>query len=79
MRIPVSEGRSFIPIGRTQRYVLFKYLRRKRLCDPLILAAHHACFCVSSMVEEQEIFLKMSMYRSKLPIIDFTMANSSNS
>lgn len=66
MRILVSGGRSFIAIDRIQHYVLVKYLRKRRLCDHLMLVAHHAYFCVSSMVEEQEIFPKMSKYCSKL-------------
>jgi hypothetical protein len=73
MRIPVSGGRSSVPIDRIQHYVLFRYLRRRRLCDHLMLVAHHAYFCVSSMEEEREIFHKMSKYFSELPTIDFLL------
>lgn len=60
MRILESGGRFSTQIERIQHCVPFKYLRRKRLCVHLILAAPHAYFCASSMVEEQEIFPRMS-------------------
>lgn len=62
MRIPLFGGRSSIPIGRTPHYVLFRYLKKKRLCVHLMLAAHRACFSALSMEEGLETFPRMSKY-----------------
>lgn len=64
MRIQEFKGKYFIQIGRIQRYVQFRFLRKKRTCADQILVAHHAFFFALSMVGGQEIFLKMSKYFS---------------
>lgn len=64
MKIQVLEGRYSTRIDKIQRYVLFRYSKKRRLCVHLMLAVPRAYFCASNMEGGLEISPKMSKYCS---------------